>query len=185
MGRNEKGLSESNLFREYFLTMIFVTVGTHEQQFDRLVKYMDDYANVEKQEVIIQTGYSTYQPNNCYWKPFFSYDEMNKCFNDANIIITHGGPSSFLSALQLGKIPIVVPRKKEYGEHVNDHQVLFCREINQRTNSVLLIENISEIKETIKNYNNIISRMKNDCIKIGNNEEFCEELEALINDLMK
>ena len=42
--------------------MIFVTVGTHEQAFDRLIKYIDDLKikGVIKEEVIIQTGYSNY-----------------------------------------------------------------------------------------------------------------------------
>ena len=42
--------------------MIFVTVGTHEQQFNRLVEYMDRWASTHEEEVIIQTGFSTYKP---------------------------------------------------------------------------------------------------------------------------
>ena len=43
--------------------MIFVTVGTHEQPFNRLVKYMDEWAAEHDEAVIIQTGYSTYYHN--------------------------------------------------------------------------------------------------------------------------
>ena len=39
--------------------MIFVTVGTHEQQFDRLVEYMDYWAGEHTEDVIIQTGFSS------------------------------------------------------------------------------------------------------------------------------
>ena len=44
--------------------MIFLTVGTHEQQFNRLVKYIDKMKEngVIHEEVIIQTGFSTYEP---------------------------------------------------------------------------------------------------------------------------
>ena len=44
--------------------MIFVTVGTHEQPFNRLIKYMDQFAMRMElgEDVIIQTGYSTYEP---------------------------------------------------------------------------------------------------------------------------
>ena len=45
--------------------MIFVTVGTHEQPFDRLVKYMDGWAAEHDEKVIIQTGFSTYEPEHC------------------------------------------------------------------------------------------------------------------------
>ena len=48
---------------------------------------------------------------------------MNELVEKARIVITHGGPSSFLMVLQKGKIPIVVPRQKQFDEHVNDHQV--------------------------------------------------------------
>ena len=45
--------------------MIFVTVGTHEQPFDRLIKCVDELKrdNKIKENVIIQTGYSNYEPN--------------------------------------------------------------------------------------------------------------------------
>ena len=113
--------------------MIFVTVGTHEQPFNRLVKEIDKLAKNKdiKDEFFIQTGFSDYRPQNCKWKKFLSYEEMSKFTQDANIIITHGGPASFIAPLELGKIPIVVPRQKKYNEHINNHQVefvnLICR----------------------------------------------------------
>ena len=44
--------------------MIFVTVGTHEQPFNRLVKKVDDLKKngIIQEDVIIQTGFSTYEP---------------------------------------------------------------------------------------------------------------------------
>lgn len=43
--------------------MIFVTVGTHEQPFNRLVQEIDNLKRdgVITEDVIIQTGYSTYE----------------------------------------------------------------------------------------------------------------------------
>ena len=57
--------------------MIFVTVGTHEQPFNRLIKYMDQFAMRMElgEDVIIQTGYSTYEPKHCIWRKLFSYHE--------------------------------------------------------------------------------------------------------------
>lgn len=47
--------------------MIFVTVGTHEQPFNRLVEYMDRLKEnkIIEEDVIIQIGYSTYEPQYC------------------------------------------------------------------------------------------------------------------------
>lgn len=45
--------------------MIFVTVGTHEQPFNRLIKKIDELKKdgIINEDVIIQTGFSTYEPN--------------------------------------------------------------------------------------------------------------------------
>lgn len=50
--------------------MIFVTVGTHEQQFNRLITCVDEMKEngLIKEEVMIQTGFSTYIPKSCQWK---------------------------------------------------------------------------------------------------------------------
>lgn len=55
--------------------MIFVTVGTHEQPFNRLIECVDKLKlnNEIKEEVIIQTGFSTYEPLHCEWQSLFSY----------------------------------------------------------------------------------------------------------------
>ena len=76
--------------------MIFVTVGTHEQQFNRLVENVDTLKKegIIKEDVIIQTGYSTYEPRYCKWKKFFPYKEMIELVDSARIVITHGGPVS-------------------------------------------------------------------------------------------
>ena len=49
--------------------MIFVTVGTHEQPFDRLLLKIDELKKqqVIKEDTFIQTGFSTNKPKNCRW----------------------------------------------------------------------------------------------------------------------
>ncbi|HEM5253829.1 TPA: multidrug MFS transporter, partial [Streptococcus suis] len=120
--------------------MIFVTVGTHEQPFDRLLKEVDYLVEkgVITEEVFIQTGYSTYIPKNCKWSKLLSFDKMNELMEKADIIITHGGPATFMSAIAKGKKPIVVPRLEKYGEHVNDHQLDFSKQVRDRYNSILV-----------------------------------------------
>lgn len=107
--------------------MIFVTVGTHEQQFNRLIKEIDRLkeCGVIKEEVVIQTGFSTYVCKNCKCEKIISYTQMIKYIEEARIVITHGGPATFIMPLQIGKIPVVVPRVKKYEEHVNDRSIIF------------------------------------------------------------
>ena len=59
---------------------------------------------------------------------------------------------SLLAALQLGKVPVVVPRMHSFQEHVNDHQLLFCRQVAQRCNNIILVEDAAWLGEILKNY---------------------------------
>lgn len=163
--------------------MVFVTVGTHEQQFNRLVEHMDLWAKTNEEEVMIQTGFSTYVPKYAKWKKLFSYTEMEDNIKKARIIITHGGPSSFIAPLRINKIPIVVPRKKENGEHVNDHQLNFCREVSNRQKNIILVEEIDELDAAIENYETVVSKMNKSLA--SNNTLFCENFEKIVNELIR
>lgn len=105
--------------------MIFVTVGTHEQPFNRLIQKIDELKKdgTIQDDVIIQTGFSTYEPKYCQWSKLIPYQQMVKNVADARIVITHGGPASFIMPLQIGKTPIVVPRQHlEYFTNKYNHR---------------------------------------------------------------
>ena len=74
--------------------MIFVTVGTHEQPFNRLIQKIDELKKdgTIQDDVIIQTGFSTYEPKYCQWSKLIPYQQMVKNVADARIVITHGHP---------------------------------------------------------------------------------------------
>lgn len=163
--------------------MIFVTVGTHEQPFDRLIKCIDKMVEDGKinEKVIIQKGYTDYNPSHCECYKLISYDEMNKYIEEARIVVTHGGPASFIAPLTIGKIPIVVPRRKEFNEHVNDHQLDFAKEVEKRMKNIIVAESDDEIIEAIANYDEKINRLnrRND----SNNKLFNANLEKEISEL--
>ena len=165
--------------------MIFVTVGTHEQQFDRLIKAVDKLREekVLEEEVIIQTGYSTYEPKSCVWSRLYPYQEMVRYVAEARIVITHGGPSSFIMPLQVGKVPIVVPRQKQFGEHVNDHQVEFCRAMAERQRNIIVVEEIQSLREVIAKYDSVVMRV--DAKQNNNNIKFIKEFESTVEELMQ
>ena len=165
--------------------MIFVTVGTHEQPFNRLIRYIDKMKEkgLIREEVVIQTGYSTYEPRYCRFSKLFPYSEMCRFVKEARIVITHGGPSSFIMPLQEGKIPIVVPRQKRYGEHVNNHQLEFCRAIEERSGNIIVVEEVRELKRVILKYDKIVAEMPAS-IK-SHNDIFNEEFEKVINELFE
>lgn len=165
--------------------MIFVTVGTHEQPFNRLVECVDDLKRdgILQEDVVIQTGYSTYEPKYCQWQKLYPYQEMIKLVEQARIVVTHGGPSSFIMPLQIGKTPIVVPRKYEFNEHVNDHQVAFSKAVAERMGTIIVVENIEDLEKTLLNYDEIIRNM--DSGLKSNNAKFCREFSAIVEGLYK
>lgn len=161
--------------------MIFVTVGTHEQPFNRLVQEIDNLKRdgIITEDVIIQTGYSTYEPKYCQWDKLIPYKQMIKNVEDARIVITHGGPASFIMPLQIGKTPIVVPRQKKFDEHVNDHQIEFARNVAERMGTIIPVENINELKDIILSYDNIVETMGHGIN--SNNKKFCNELDNIVD----
>ncbi|MGI9624180.1 MAG: glycosyltransferase [Acidimicrobiales bacterium] len=50
-------------------------------------------------------------------------DEMAELMKHADVVVAHAGVGSALDALEAGCMPILVPRRAERGEHVDDHQV--------------------------------------------------------------
>lgn len=163
--------------------MIFVTVGTHEQPFNRLIQKVDELVekNIINEKVIIQKGYSTYMPVKCEAYDLLEYDKMQELIRDARIVISHGGPASFIAPLSIGKIPIVVPRMKKYEEHVNDHQLNFAKELEKRNKNIIVVEDENDLENIIQNYDRICEKLKNNMK--SNNKKFVEMFKSEIEKM--
>ena len=164
--------------------MIFVTVGTHEQQFDRLISHIDKLVEEGKitEEVVIQTGFSTYEPKHCRWSKLLPHKEVKELVHQARVIITHGGPASFMMPLLENKIPIVVPRQLHYHEHVNDHQVHFCREVARRQENIILVEEMSELENAIINHDQLAQGLRAGVV--SGNEKFMKRFCEIVDELV-
>lgn len=149
--------------------MIFVTVGTHEDPFNRLVQAVDELKGEGriKQDVFIQTGYSTYTPRFCNYKDLIPYDEMMERMRAAEIVMTHGGTGSIMLALYHGKRPIVVPRQKKYNEHIDDHQVLFCKTMEAKQ-KIIAVYDTTLLEPAVHSYHEL-------CRKSGTGSSTLEE----------
>ena len=130
-------------------TRIFASVGTHPQQFNRLVKALDRLAKNDKSlRIFAQTGNSDFAPSFPHEK-FLSGTEYEKKFRDASIIVSHGGAGTIISALQLEKRLVIVPRLKKFGEHTNDHQLDLARAL-EKQGKAIAVENISGLAGAIE-----------------------------------
>src|SRR5262249_42965777 len=69
------------------------------------------------------TGPSGYRPVHISNEQFIDPTEFRKRVESASLVIAHAGMGSIITALELGKQIIVMPRRANLGEHRNDHQV--------------------------------------------------------------
>ncbi len=105
--------------------MIFVTVGTQDVPFDRLLNAVEKQIKkgIIKEEVIVQSGCSKYKSDKMKITNYMDNDEFKKNIKKANIIISHGGVGTIIDSLNANKIVIACPRLEKYKEAVNDHQL--------------------------------------------------------------
>ena len=159
--------------------MIFVTVGTHTQPFDRLLKKVDELVEKGKikEKVIAQIGYSTYKPKNYNYFSFTSERKILELNKKARIIITHAGVGSIITALQFKKPIIAVPRLKKFNEHVNDHQLQIAKAF-EKEGKILACYDINELEKIIKKAKKFKPKVKKKKSKILSIlEEYLKKLE--------
>lgn len=131
--------------------MIFLTVGTQDKPFTRIIQAVEQAVIDGKitDEVIVQAGNTKYESKVLTVLNYVPFDEFNNYLLKADIIITHGGVGSILNALKLKKKVIAVPRLEKYGEHINDHQLQVIKKMTEQ-GYILSTEDENKIAEKIK-----------------------------------
>ncbi len=129
--------------------MLFVTVGTHNQGFDRLIKEADKIAPQLAEKIFMQIGCTGYKPKNCAYKDFLPQKDFERACMEASVIITHGGIGSIMTPLIMEKKIVVVPRLKEYNEHTDDHQLQITKELENQK-KIIAVYNIANLMDAIK-----------------------------------
>jgi UDP-N-acetylglucosamine transferase subunit ALG13 len=164
--------------------MIFASVGTHEDAFNRLVDALDALVEsgvLKGEPVQMQRGYSK-EAKNFPSEAMMPFDAVQQAMKEARIVITHGGPATIMQALSHGKIPIVVPRNPQFGEHVDGHQLQFARRLAAR---VLVVEEIESLGPTIKNYDALVQKLKTGEPPKERAARFAEALDSMIHTLVE
>jgi UDP-N-acetylglucosamine transferase subunit ALG13 len=115
--------------------LLLVTVGTDHHPFDRLVRWVDGWLDGERGQAAglrcrMQTGTSAPPTGRgAEWEAYLPFEALQAAMRDAAAVVCHGGPGTILGARHVGAVPIVVPRRHRRGEHVDDHQLAFCRRL--------------------------------------------------------
>jgi UDP-N-acetylglucosamine transferase subunit ALG13 len=133
--------------------MIFVTVGT-QLPFDRLVRAVDGWAGATgRSDVFAQMGPSRWKPRHIECAEFLSAPECRERIEQCDAVIAHAGMGSILTALELGKPIVVMPRLASLHEHRNDHQLATARRFEAQGRIVVafdeeqLVRKLDEIGE--------------------------------------
>lgn len=174
MGRNVKDLSKCCLLGVAIL-MIFVTLGTQDKPFTRLLDYLEN--STIEDEIIVQAGFTKYESKKMNILTYVSADDFEKYLNEADVIVAHGGVGTIMKALNNDKKVIACARLAKYGEHQNDHQIQIIN--NFKTHGYLLELNedntIDACFEEIKTF--VPKKYK------SNQKEFLKHLEEAIASL--
>ena len=144
--------------------MIFVTIGTHPDQFDRLIRRIDEIAPKIKEKIIIQRGFTKYIPKNV--ESFTFADNLEPYFKEARLVISHSATSLLEFVLKNKKPIITVPRQKKFKEHINDHQVEFALFLKEKYGVEAILDINKITPELLKNYNHIMKVKKDNLIKL-------------------
>jgi len=111
-------------------TLLVVSVGTDHHRFDRLVQAADSWAEAHPDaRVVVQYGTST-PPVHAEGYELIPHDRLCLLFAAADVVICHGGPSTVMDARAAGRMPIVMARHPEHGEHVDFHQQEFAEHLH-------------------------------------------------------
>ena len=133
--------------------MIFVTVGNMDP-FDRLVKAVDQWAltNPGGEKIFIQVGDGQYIPANCEYVRRMTPDDFEKRFSEARLVVSHAGIGTIITALELGKPIIVVPKRASLGEQRNEHQLSTVRHF-KRSELMVVADSEADLIGMLSRYN--------------------------------
>lgn len=105
--------------------MIFVTLGTQDKTFERLLIKLDEMIDkgIINNNLIVQAGSTKYNSKNMKILDYIDMNQFNTYIKDCDYMITHAGVGTIINGINHGKKIIAVARRAKYGEHENDHQV--------------------------------------------------------------
>ena len=126
----------------------FVSLGNGTQPFQRLIDAVLALAPRLPQPVIVQHGNTVVTGGGFVARSFMSMEEFAKSIAHAELLILHGGAGSVIHAIQVGKIPVIMPRLAKYGEIVDDHQLEFASAL-AKVGKVVLAEKSEDLTEAV------------------------------------
>lgn len=115
---------------------VVVALGTLAFRFDRLVDAV--LAAVPPgAEIVWQVGPNDYPSVQGDVTNLMPASDFASACAAADVVVAHSGVGTALTAIESGRVPILIPRRSEMGEHVDDHQLLIGEELERRGLAIL------------------------------------------------
>jgi UDP-N-acetylglucosamine--N-acetylmuramyl-(pentapeptide) pyrophosphoryl-undecaprenol N-acetylglucosamine transferase len=116
---------------------LVVSLGTNRFAFPRLVERISALAPADA-GIVWQLG-STRTASTLPGRTtnYLGGEELRIAIRDADVVVGHAGVGLALTALTMGKVPVLVPRRRRRREHTDDHQVQIARELDRKRLAVV------------------------------------------------
>lgn len=116
--------------------MIFLTVGT-QLPFDRLTRAMDRWCAERGPDIPVFgqigiLGPDNYRPRNYEFSERITPQDFCERTRAAQLIVSHAGMGTIITALGLSKPIVVMARRARFGEQRNDHQIATVKHLGDR-----------------------------------------------------
>ena len=119
-----------------FNIMIFFTVGNEYRNFQRMTNLVTEISpEFPKEEIFYQFGHSLLNnefSKNVTSQRFLPREQFERLITNSRLVITHAGAGTLLKCFEQNICPLVLPRRLELNEHLNNHQLdilnEFCKQ---------------------------------------------------------
>jgi beta-1,4-N-acetylglucosaminyltransferase len=120
--------------------VIFVTIGSTD--FDPLIQKMDELAPSLGEPVVMQIGDGVYTPQ--HGEAFRFAESLDRYYDQADIIVAHGGLGTIVEVLERGKKLVCVVNPTTYDRHqehllhvfVEQNHLLWCRDLDHLAEAI-------------------------------------------------
>jgi UDP-N-acetylglucosamine transferase subunit ALG13 len=133
------------------ILMILVTLGTQDKQFPRLLvavqKAVDEGAIHDR--IVVQAGHTKFESKDMELFDFIEQEKFASFLNQADLVITHGGVGTIMTALREHKKILAAARLVQYGEHQSDHQVELLESF-EADHYLIYMKDLSDIRPYLK-----------------------------------
>lgn len=111
----------------------FIAVGSHPVPFDRLLAAVDRAiaAGVLPRPVLAQVGPGSLTSSSAENRVSLTPAAFAEAISSHKVVVCHAGAGVMAAAIREGRRPLVMARRSNMGEHVDDHQADLLRKLSE------------------------------------------------------